>query len=95
MVSKNGGVDMAEFRLRHGAKYPFDAPDSWWEAEHTPEPPLATDWAHRAARGVLCDLMDRRGIKRGFEELDEDVRVEIAESLAAIIRLANPHPTGE
>lgn len=79
----------AEFRLRHGEKYPFDAPDGWWEQDDDRAPPPATDWAHLAARGVLCDMNDRRGIKRGFEGIDEDVRKEIVESVAEIIRAAH------
>lgn len=79
-----------ERRLVLGDMYPYDAPDAWWlvsdaDGAWTRE---GDDWAHRAARGVVADLTDRRGIKRGFEDIDEDVRTEIVNSLAAIIRLA-------
>lgn len=43
---------------------------------------------YRAARGILADLKDRRDIKRGFENIDHDVRCEIVDSLAAIIEFA-------
>lgn len=75
-------------RLAHGAKYPYDAPDSWWQQDGEPVPPPATDWAHKAARGVLADLGDRHTIKRGFENIPEDIRAEIVDTLAAIIRHA-------
>lgn len=85
----------AERSLRHGEKFPFDAPESWWnEPSGKASPPPATDWAHAAARGVLADLQDRRGIKRGFEDLDEEVRVDIVSALAAIIRAARGDAEG-
>ncbi len=74
----------AKISLEHGAKYPYDATDKWWESEGVLLPP--DDWAHNAARGVLTDLQDRRNIKQGFENVDEDMRKEIVLSLAGIIR---------
>lgn len=74
-------------RVRHGNKFPYDAPDKWWDGDAS-NPPKADDWAHSAARGVLADLQDRRGIKYGFDNIDEGVRAEIVASLAAIIRFA-------
>lgn len=73
--------------LSFGDKFPYDAPDIWRE-QSKPEPIPAEDWAHRAARGVLADLTDRRGIKNGFDDVDEDVRKEIVNSLSSIIREA-------
>jgi hypothetical protein len=78
-------MDSAKHALEHGQQYPYDAPDSW--SSDNPPPP-AKDWAHAAARGILSDLNDRRSIKNGFLGIDEDVRVEIVESLAGIIRAA-------
>lgn len=46
------------------------------------------DWAVKAARGVLNNLCDRRDIKRGFEGVDHDVRKEIVDTLAEIVRIA-------
>lgn len=79
----------AEKRLEHGARFPYDAPDSWNEAYPSEPAPVASDWAQSAARGVLADLLDRRGIKQLLEDLDEDVRVEMVTSLAEIIRTAS------
>jgi hypothetical protein len=75
-------------RLEHGNAFPYDAPDEWWQQAGEPIPPPAIDWAHKAARGILADLNDRRAIKRGFEGIDEAIRAEITETMAAIIRLA-------
>lgn len=79
-------IDLAKHSLERGAEYPYDAPDAWWDSGK--DTPPAKDWAHAAARGILHDLCDRRGIKRGFEGIDEETRVEIVESLSAIIRAA-------
>jgi hypothetical protein len=81
-------VDETQHDLEQGDRFPFDAPDAWWHSNKMPPPPPA-DWAHRAARGVLHNLADRHSIKRGLENVDEDVRAEIAETLAAIIRKAH------
>lgn len=74
----------AKSLLDFGRKYPYDEPDN-----HHGKPPRAKDWAHAAARGIIADLRDRTKIKFGFDEIAEDIRVEIVESLAAIIREAN------
>jgi hypothetical protein len=67
----------AETRLAHGEKWPYHS-----------KPP--TDWAERAALGVLADLMDRRGIKQELRQIegDEDITQEIVITLADIIRTA-------
>jgi len=80
--------------LEHGAQYPYDGGEDFWQ-DPTSTPPPATDWAHAAARGVLADLLDRRGIKweLNHEEIDHETRAEIVQSIAEIIRLA--HATGE
>jgi len=79
----------AKQTLKHGNDFPLDAPDAWWEGDAT-NPPPPKDWAHSAARGVIADLQDRCGIKHGLERgnLDEEIRTEIVEALAAIIREA-------
>jgi hypothetical protein len=86
-----GTEEIAAITLRYGAKYPYDAPDEWWNGDGS-SPPPATDWAHSAARGILADLNDRRGIKHGFANLDEGIRAEIVASLAEIIRQAAKEP---
>jgi hypothetical protein len=73
--------------IKHGNRYPYDATDAWWHGDGTRPPPPA-DWAVSAARGVLASLQDRRSIKQGFVDVDEDVRRGIVEELAAVIRAA-------
>jgi hypothetical protein len=77
----------AERCLKHGAEYPYDASDEWRESEDE-NPPAAADWAHAAARGVIADLSDRGAIDNALGHIDEETRVEIVQSLAAIIRVA-------
>ena len=76
--------------LRLGELYPYDAPKSWWDSDSTVRPKLQGDgdWSFRAARGVIEDLCDRRGIKNGFEDIPDDIRVDIVAALAEIIREA-------
>ena len=78
-------TDPARWALEHGARFPFDASDEWRASIGFPPPP-ATDWAHAAARGVLVDLSDRRGIRNELDSLDEDIRAEIVQAIADIIR---------
>lgn len=87
-------MSAAELSLAHGDEFPFDASDEWW-ASYDETAPAPGDWAHRAARGVIADLKDRRDIKRGFENIDEDVRIEIVFTLAEIIRSALRDGGGE
>jgi len=74
--------------LAHGQEFPYDATDEWLES--TDDEPFGANapWNVRAARGVIADLQDRRTIKWGFDEVDEETRAEIVESLAAIILAA-------
>ena len=83
-------IEIAEHRLNHGNKYPYDGGADFWE-DRTPTPRPAKDWAHEAARGVLSDLLDRRGIKWAFEDeaIDHETRADIVDSIAEIIRLAS------
>jgi len=74
-VSNERSRDM----LRYGAERPY-------ESEDNPTP--APDWAHAAARGVMYDFSDRRGIRQAFDSIDDDVRLEIVETMADIIREA-------
>jgi len=80
-------MDMTKHRLKHGEKYPYDGGADFWE-DRAPKPVPASDWAHAAARGVLADLLDRRGIKWELDKVEHDVRIELTQSLAAIIRQA-------
>lgn len=69
-------IENAENSVNQAKDSPYD--------ERTP-----IDTAHLAAQAVLADLTDRRGIKQELLYLDDDVKAEITESLAAIIRLTH------
>lgn len=64
--------------LEFGVKYPYDADDSGATRQG--------DWADKVARGIIADLTDRRDIKHGFNRVDHDIRCEIVETLASIVR---------
>lgn len=75
--------------LHSGENWPFDATDEWIELYSASRlPPEAKDYAHRAARGIIANLQDRRGVKNGFDRIDEDMRIDIVEDMAEIIREA-------
>jgi hypothetical protein len=74
-------IGSAKRTLNRSAQYPYDG-------QQTP----VKDWAHAAARGVLADLSDRRGIKWELDKVDQDVRAELTESLSGIIRVAADRP---
>lgn len=67
--------------LARGVEYPY----------HGQKP---KDWAEAAAVGIMWDLNDRGGIKHELENIDEEIRVEIIEHMAKIIRAAAPLPSG-
>lgn len=71
----------AQISLTQGDLFPY---------ELTPGDNLTPpDWAHRAARGVMADLTDRRGIKWELKHVHTDDRKDIVAAIAAIIRLAH------
>lgn len=76
--------------LMMGGVFPYDAGEAFWDTDQGTMPPTppAKDWAHYAARGVLANLLDRRGIKGALHDVNHDVRAEITQMLAAIIRQA-------
>lgn len=74
----------AQRDIKQGNRFPYDTPDGW--NADTPPPP--EDWAHSAARGILHNLCDRRGIKRALYEVDTEIKAEITETMAEIIREA-------
>lgn len=69
--------EIVESAISFALEYPYDDRE-------------ASDWAQLAAQAVIANLTDRRAIKRGFENIEEDVRIEIVQTLAAIIREVSP-----
>ena len=75
----------AQISLKFSDDYPYEI-----DEDTNPGADLKpTDWAHRAARGVLSDLSDRRGIKWELEKVDMYTRKDIVAALTEIIRLAH------
>jgi len=89
-------VEMARSALARGDARPFDASEEWhrenWDRDPAVNPPLADDWAHRAARGIVDELSDDHGAKLEdafhLERIREGDRRAIVETMAAIIRQA-------
>jgi hypothetical protein len=73
----------ASSMINHGLEFPYD------NAYDIDGAKPVKDWAHAAARGILADLTDRRGVKHELNGVDNDVRVELVETLADIIREAS------
>jgi hypothetical protein len=59
--------------IEQGCKYPYDGREP-------------VDAAHRTALGVLHDLCDRKGIKSELFSVDDEVKADIVDALATIIR---------
>lgn len=70
-------MDRAKEAIRIGCKFPFD------------ESGKPITWQRAAVLGILCDLTDRRGIKHGFNDLDDDIKNEIVDSLTKIVEEAH------
>jgi len=62
--------------LARGLKYPYDGREP-------------ADAAHKAALGVIAELKGRSGLDALLDDLDEELRCEIVDNLADIIRLAH------
>ena len=96
-------ANRALFCMQQGEEYPYDASDAWNDTVDDAAAPPAEDWAHNAARGIIANLRDRRGIKRGiianlrdrrgvkhgFTNVDEDVRQDVVAAIRHIILLAH------
>jgi hypothetical protein len=80
--------EQALANIEGGCSFPFDRPDRWRVDDPDEPVPLAVDWAHKAARGILYDLSDRRGIRQELEQISQDDRVQIVSAMAEIIRAA-------
>ena len=73
-------MSTAKLSLEHGNRYPYDAKAG----------AIPYDWAHRAARGCIADLLDRNVINNALKDIDDTTRAEIVKTLAEIIRMAKP-----
>jgi hypothetical protein len=55
----------------------------WIYPYHDQEP---KDRYEQIVCAIISDLTDRGGIKQGFVDIDEDIRVEIVETLASYVK---------
>lgn len=89
--------DSPDFYLSFGDRFPYDAGEDFWRGSSSSDgsspPPI--DWAHRAARGIMADLDDRKGISESFQEVDHETRADLVRSLAEIIRTAARAAAGD
>lgn len=80
------------FLIEQGNKYPFDAPDKWWQADvNQPNPPPPSNhWSVSAARAIVKDLQNRGSFGRDFniQNIDEKSRQEIILSISEIVKFA-------
>lgn len=53
---------------------------------------MAEHWAHKAANEIWDDLSDRKGVGNELEEIDKEVKSEIIDTMAQIIRKAAEQP---
>jgi len=73
--------DPVAHALKRGMEYPYD---DTYKGD--------VDWAHKAARAILYDFSDRKGIKHALSDVDEEIRIEIVEAMASYIRRAAETP---
>lgn len=74
--------------INHGAQFPYDGGQEFWEGSRHRVPPPATNWAHAAARGIFADLTDRRGLRNVLASISHDVVSEMVQSVTDIILTA-------
>jgi hypothetical protein len=77
-----------EAYLFQGVESPYDAPDIFLRNFPEIPPPSAIDWAHAAARGVIKNLVFRKGMRDAFIGISQEVRHELVAEISEIIRLA-------
>lgn len=81
MSKDQSKINQYKRSIQSGKESPYDRNED--NETHKPLTPERI-----AAYGVLNDLMDRRGIKWALEEIDFEIREEIVENLAGIIKEA-------
>lgn len=73
----------ADWIIKHGNKFAYDRMDN--DDDHSTR--SGTHWSIIAARAVLSDLGDRRGVGHELDAVDEDIREEMVVALAEVIAL--------
>jgi hypothetical protein len=82
--------------IERGECFPFDGSDEFWSSDISVPPAPSRDWIHVAARGIMADVTDRRGIKQAFQVCDwlEADRVKLVNDLCEIIMAHMADPDG-
>lgn len=73
----------AEFSIKHGNKFAYDL----MHKDEDCSTRVGTHWSIIAARGVLSNFKDRRGLRNELDNIDDDIREEMVLELAEIISL--------
>jgi hypothetical protein len=78
--------------IEQANKYPFDAPDKWWQAgvnDPNPPPP-AQHWSVSAARAIVKSLQEQKGIAQelAIDKIDEKTREAIILSISEVVKFA-------
>lgn len=89
--------DSPDFYLSFGDRFPYDAGEDFWRGFNPADttPPLPTDWAHRAARGIIANLDDQKSISLAHRDIDHETRAELVQAVAEIIRTAARTAAGD
>jgi len=87
------GFNHAKHRIESAKCYPYDGLCD--EAGDLLPVRLATDPDYLAARAIINDIQDRRSLKWEWSNVEHDVREEIVDTFAAIIRAARSEPDKE
>lgn len=88
--SANIFSDEQKKRLRQAKESLAAAALNPYDHEGKAETAPAADWAHAAARGIMNDLCGRKGVGNELEECEYELRKDIVERVADIIRAATP-----
>ncbi len=75
-----------DWTIKHSNKYAYDRVGDEAREEEGYSTPKGTDWSIIAARAVLGDMSDRGGVRHELDSIDYEVRDEMVETLANIIK---------
>ena len=80
-MSDESKIEGYKRSIQRGIEYPYDGDDEG-------QSPVPLTPERVAAYGVLTDLLDRRGIGHALDDIDYEIKEEIVETLAGIIKEA-------
>lgn len=74
-------IEHYEKIIRHGLQFPYDGND-----ESEMPQPLTPE--RKAAYGVIEELLGRKGLDHALEDIDQEIRKELVEAVAGIVKVA-------